>query len=304
MTIQQGTSDRIYPLSDIAVPIIETELHSVSLNYGMAASVRVNSAPVPWQYDKSYPLDSITTLELNDRFIAHHPRFVADAEISSEAVPAAQEGGRLYHEAVARYKLRTTPSDASKSTGEDYLLSLYTLGQSKPLIVAAVDIQSMVENYLFGAPPVTVARRLSRSVDPHLPCIVSIPSARLAHFEDVMQAVRDKKLNDNEWVGEVASLSCTICKQYPVMPKIETDRYASTYVIDSLVRLYHGMASEQLSDAARAMFIADGWLNRIRYLVRSMALSQCIWSMRFNKAYPTLYQTIPSPGSTADPTTW
>ena len=304
MTIQQGTSDRIYPLSDIALPIIETELHTVRLNYDDAASVRVNHAPVPWKYDTHYPQDAITILELNDRFIAHHPRFVANAEISSEATPAAIEGGRLYHEAVLRYKLRTTPSDASKATGEDYLLSLYGLGQSRPLVVAAFDVQSMVDNYLFGTPPVTVAERIRSSVAPHQPYIASIPASNIAAFKSLMEQSRAANLGDSVWKGRVASLDCTVCSHWPVMPKIETDRYASTYVIDSLMRLYLGMASLQLDAAAKAMFVEDGWLTRIRYLVRSVALAQCMWSMRFNTAYPTLYRAIPTPGVSADPSTW
>lgn len=293
MTIQQGTSTYIYPLTDNVLPVVRSVFAGVQSHYGTRAWLRSVAAPNAYKGALPWTEARVTVLELNDRYVGFLPYKGDSYPISSEANPAIHEGGPLIFQAAAEYKLRMKDTDYRDQVGYYFLRSLYGLGWDKCMAVDKVTAQSVVEHYLFGTGPTRVRDLDDRTLDYYTPVVSVIGADSIAEFVARMALYKQNGWGIDHLYSDIPELVCDIYTQFPAIPKLETDRWLGGYDINALVAYYHGLMMDRLTVSQQQDYIAGNWSNRIRYLVRSAVFCQYFWSVRFKQAYPVDTEIIP-----------
>ena len=289
MTIQQGTSSYIYPLSDEALPPTITVLNYAKRIWKERAYCRIQQSMVPFRDDPNYTLAMADVLETNGRYAGPLPNFPQGAVISSEANLAARECAREFYQEVGSASLRWVDGDYRDSPARRMYSCWFNRGQGRPQTPLRYTVQSIVEHYLFGKAPVSVSTDKDSVLVPSKPYFnfdIVEQADELDHFRTLMALYAGKANPLGYWYSDKPGMTCSIYLSYPAIPKAELDRYLGSYDIDALVKFYHGLFSWALHGADATNYVTDNWYERIAGLVRSVVYCQYWWSLRCEQQWP------------------
>lgn len=287
MTIQQGTTDYVYPLTDMAMPEVIKVLNYVKGVWAERATCRVMTAMVPFRDDANYTLAMADVLETNGRYAGPLSNFPVGATISSEASLAAHECARKFYQAVDTSKVRYQVGDYRDSPGFRMFANWFNRGQGRPQTPLRYTVQSIVEHYLFGAVPVAEADQKDALLMQMQPAILPTRTADdLDYFRTLMGLYEGANQPLGYWHSDKAGMTCSIYLSYPAIPKSEVARYQGVYDIDGFVRYYHGLFSQVLTGEDADNYLNDNWYARIAGLVRSVVYCHYWWSLRVEQHWP------------------
>lgn len=298
MTIQQGTSSYIYPLTDDAMPGVITVLNYAKRNWAERGYCRVQQSMVPFRDDANYTLAMAEVLETNGRYAGPLPNFPQGAVISSEANLAARECARKFYQELGISGVRWVKGDYIHSPAYRMFSCWFTRGQGVPQTPLRYTVQSIVEHYLFGTEPSSANTDKASGLIPSKPYIhvdAVDQAAAIDYFRALMALYAGKRNPLGYWHSEKDGMTCSIYLSYPAIPKAELDRYLGSYDIDALVKHYHGLFSWALKGTDADRYVNDNWYERIAGLVRSVVYCQYWWSLRCEQQWPlapAMYVTL------------
>lgn len=288
MTIQQGTTSYVYPLTDMAMPEVIRVLNYVKRVWAERAYCRVMTAMVPFRDDANYTLAMADVLETNGRYVGPLPNFPVGATISSEASLAAHECARKFYQEVGTLAVRYHHGDQyHDSPAFRMYANWFNRGQGRPQTPLRYTVQSIVEHYLFGAVPVAEVDQKDAVLMQTIPAILPTRTADdLDYFRTLMAVYAGANKPLGYWHSDKPGMECSIYLSYPAIPKAEVARYQGVYDIDGFVRYYHGLFSQTLVGADADNYVNDNWYARIAGLVRSVVYCLYWWSLRVEQQWP------------------
>ena len=278
MTIQQGTTQYIYPYTDNVMPVVIDVFAAVAALYKDRAWLRSARVQNTFFAEKPWVESDAAVLELNDRNVGYAPYLGTAYPISSEANESVKEGYPLIWQESQRAGLRIKDTDYQDTIGLGFLLRAYSLGHDTVESVDKVTPQSIVEHYLFGTAPVLTRTQDAKRLDVNSPVVD--PSPAMAAFVALMARYKGQSYPLGYLYSAQVGMTCTIYSKFAVIPKLETENWHVDGTVDGLVAHYHGLMMSGLNATQKADYVSGNWAARIRNLVTSAVWCQYFWSYR------------------------
>lgn len=278
MTIQQGTTPYIYPLTDAVMPVALNVFAGVAGIYKDRAWLRSLRAPNPFYGDSVWKVADATVLELNDRYLGFAPYQGTAYPMSSEVNPAVKEIYPLLWQESQRAGIRVKDTTYRDTVGLAFLLSAFGLGHDTVESVDKVTSQSVIEHYLFGSVPVLTRTQDAQRLDVTAPVIT--PSPDIAPFVARMTQYAGLNTPIGYWSSAVNGMTVTVYDEFFVIPKLDTENWHVEGTVDGLYAHYHGLMMAKLTPAQQTAYVAGNWSLRIRKLCAAAVWAQYHWSYR------------------------